>query len=528
MLSNKRNRKISLVIIAIALISSFVVLPTLFAATSTTGNLAVSISSLPSNLSVQIYITGPGAYSSMLTIVGGSSQTLTNLAIGTYNLQPGLANGWRPTQGSLITSVTAGATTQISIPYIQTSVTVQTVQLTVSPSSVPADGVSYAGITANVIGTNGLGISNQVITFSTSLGQLSSNTQTTNTAGGTSVIHLVSSLVGSASVVASCSGISSNIYTVSFTPATPTPSPTSTPSPSGSIKAPTIQLWVQSVSGATVVFNGVTLSGGPTVTVQKVMWNYGDGSTPIASWFPSSKTFNSAGPFKCTVTAYQSDGQVASASVTVTLTTPTSTPTPTPTPTPIIFAPYLSVTEGATSADSSHYYAIMTFSSDSILNDIPAIYYQYYWITATYDFKISPSQSTVALANFGLQTNPNQPSLSDLLFNVGVGAAGVAVDAAAGGAPVSTVVEGCWQASQYLMGQLNTHPSTIEFKGDTSQGSYTQPFLVEYTRSSGTGPITLTGTQSITYQMTPKPVSGDFTKLNPLPADSTTITFTIP
>ena len=172
----KRSLKVKLAIIAIALVLSLQSTQLLFATATTTGTLSISISGLPNSLSVEVYVVGPNSYTNMLNIAGGGSQTLTSLSSGAYTLEPGLgANGYEPIQGSYQLNVVAGFTASQTIPYIQQSLTVQQVQLVVSPSSQLANGISIVTLAASVVGSNGLSMGSKTVQFKASIGTLSAS-----------------------------------------------------------------------------------------------------------------------------------------------------------------------------------------------------------------------------------------------------------------------------------------------------------------------------------------------------------------
>lgn len=188
--------------------------------TSSTGSLAITISGLPSSLSVEVSVSGPNGYSALPTIAGGSTDTLTNLVPGTYTVAGGLgANGWQPTQASQTVGLTADQTASVTIQYQQVQVTVSQVNLVAYPTTQTADGNSQVTLQATVIGSNGLGMSGQTVTFTTTLGTLSSSTATTNS-GGQATVYLTSTQAGTANVQASSAGISSSVVSATFASAT--------------------------------------------------------------------------------------------------------------------------------------------------------------------------------------------------------------------------------------------------------------------------------------------------------------------
>ena len=105
-----------------------------------------------------------------------------------------------------------------------TSGGVGSITLAASPTSIPADGSSSSAITATVNDSSGNPVpSGTIITFSTTLGTLSSTSVTTTDASGTVTVSLVASTTaGTATVVCSSSGVSQNI-TVQFTGGAGTP-----------------------------------------------------------------------------------------------------------------------------------------------------------------------------------------------------------------------------------------------------------------------------------------------------------------
>ena len=83
---------------------------------------------------------------------------------------------------------------------------------------------------------------------------------------------------------------------------------------------PTIQLSQPKVSGLSVSINGVMLPTTPGANIPNpAIWNFGDGSPSVNSWFPAQHSYAQAGTYKVTATAIDSNGLTASASVNVTV-----------------------------------------------------------------------------------------------------------------------------------------------------------------------------------------------------------------
>lgn len=75
---------------------------------------------------------------------------------------------------------------------------------------------------------------------------------------------------------------------------------------SAAVGPPTLTLFLPTVVGLRVTLNGVTLPGTTGATVDRIHWDWGDGSEED-SWFPASHTYGRPGAFRITVTSYQSD-----------------------------------------------------------------------------------------------------------------------------------------------------------------------------------------------------------------------------
>ncbi len=98
------------------------------------------------------------------------------------------------------------------------------------------------------------------------------------------------------------------------------------PPPAG---PPVLSLDPPQVSGNTVSIGGLVQPGGRRITIDQVVWNWGDGISDIQNSLPATHTYSAGGPYVVRVEARQSDAQVTSASLAVSI--PTQTPTHAPT-----------------------------------------------------------------------------------------------------------------------------------------------------------------------------------------------------
>jgi len=81
---------------------------------------------------------------------------------------------------------------------------------------------------------------------------------------------------------------------------------------------PTLTLYDPQVNGLTVTINGNVAPGYSGVSISRIHWEWGDGSSGD-SGFPASHTYGKPGTYNVTVTVYQSDGLTTSKTVTVTV-----------------------------------------------------------------------------------------------------------------------------------------------------------------------------------------------------------------
>jgi hypothetical protein len=102
-----------------------------------TGSLAITMGGLPSSLSAEVSVTGPGGYSALPTIAGGATDTLTGLTPGTYTVTGGLTVGYQPTQASYSQTVTAGSTTSVTVQYASVCQGTDIMILEITPNQGP-------------------------------------------------------------------------------------------------------------------------------------------------------------------------------------------------------------------------------------------------------------------------------------------------------------------------------------------------------------------------------------------------------
>ena len=114
-------------------------------------------------------------------------------------------------------TVTAKSGDKTASITVQFTPVVSSITLTANPQSAPADGKTAVTITASILDGSGQPIPDGVeVTFSTTLGILSSTTATTS--NGLASVTLTSTTSGIAQVSASAGNITSNTVTIQFNP----------------------------------------------------------------------------------------------------------------------------------------------------------------------------------------------------------------------------------------------------------------------------------------------------------------------
>jgi hypothetical protein len=106
-------------------------------------------------------------------------------------------------------------------------------------------------------------------------------------------------------------------------PVTTTPPPSATIPPTTAAVAgpPTFALTPPLVNNQTVVIGGSIQPGGTGVTVDLVIWDWGDGIRETQNVLPVTHAYKAAGRYTITVEALQSDGKTASTSWEISITT---------------------------------------------------------------------------------------------------------------------------------------------------------------------------------------------------------------
>jgi PKD repeat protein len=97
--------------------------------------------------------------------------------------------------------------------------------------------------------------------------------------------------------------------------------------PTRSAGAPDLTVFEPEINKSTVSVNGVVFPGNLGSYIQRIHWNWGDG-TEEDQWFPASHIYAKSGNYTITVTAHQSDGLTSTKTRKVSIEIP---PTPPPT-----------------------------------------------------------------------------------------------------------------------------------------------------------------------------------------------------
>lgn len=136
-------------------------------------------------------------------------------------------------------------------------------------------------------------------------------------------------------LIAGTGGVSATIPVDSINVGTTVPDPmtritdTPTPPPPPPAGPPVVSLDPPQVSGKTVTIDGSVRPGGRGVTVDQVVWDWGDGVPELGeNRLPVTHTYEVGGVYAIRVEALQSDAQVASTSLGVSIPTPTPTHVP--------------------------------------------------------------------------------------------------------------------------------------------------------------------------------------------------------
>jgi PKD repeat protein len=105
---------------------------------------------------------------------------------------------------------------------------------------------------------------------------------------------------------------------------------------------PYLVLGVPSVENLTVTMYGVAAPGSENLTIESILWDWGDNQAPEYHDFPNSHVYGSPGNYTIVITVRQSDGQETPRTATVFVEPPVTRvttvipPTTSPTPSPIV------------------------------------------------------------------------------------------------------------------------------------------------------------------------------------------------
>jgi len=90
------------------------------------------------------------------------------------------------------------------------------------------------------------------------------------------------------------------------------------PTPVASVSSPSLTLYSPTVNDNSVSINGATSPGANRLTIVRIHWDWGDG-TSQDSWFPATHTYSNNGVYSIQGTSYQSDGQTTTQMTQVTI-----------------------------------------------------------------------------------------------------------------------------------------------------------------------------------------------------------------
>jgi PKD repeat protein len=88
---------------------------------------------------------------------------------------------------------------------------------------------------------------------------------------------------------------------------------------------PYLVLGVPVIGNLTCTMYGVAAPGSENLTIESILWDWGDNQTPEYYDFPSSHVYRSPGEYTIVITALQSDGQETTKAATVTVEQPVTT-----------------------------------------------------------------------------------------------------------------------------------------------------------------------------------------------------------
>jgi len=312
--------------------------------TANLGTLNVTISGLPSTLSVEQSITGPGNYSDLITLQGGQTQVIPNLTPGQYSVVPAVEPGYQ-NQSNYVATVNGGSTTTVTVVYTPVVVTtppattppattqpVTTPPATTPPATTPVSTPKVILIqppSPYVVGAsiifNGVATTTSPATISKIVFNFGDGSPVY-----TGWFLCTHTYTQAGSYVVTVTATDSNGQTASASETLNVVAATTTVAPT----KPTITLFTPTITGMNVNSNGVTLPTSSGATTVSIQWAWGDG-IKTTSWFPGVHTYSQNGTYTITVTATDSNGLSASASETVTIGTVTTVPTTTPVTTPV-------------------------------------------------------------------------------------------------------------------------------------------------------------------------------------------------
>ena len=188
---------------------------------------------------------------------------------------------------ALVTAGADGQTGSVSVVFV--SLAPATVNVAAAPGSLPADGLATTILTATVTDAQGAPLAGTTVTFSTSLGSLSTGSAATNAAGQASVTLTAATAPGTADVTVTA-GTVSGLTTVAFTALTV------------AVTASAQELPADGRSTATITATVTSSTGTPLAGLPVGF------ATPLGILDSTSATTNGAGQASVTLTAATTAG----------------------------------------------------------------------------------------------------------------------------------------------------------------------------------------------------------------------------
>jgi hypothetical protein len=161
------------------------------------------------------------------------------------------------------------------------------------------------------------------------------------------------------------------------------------------------------------------------------------------------------------------------------------------------------LTECARSNDGQYYYCLITVDPLALVQ-----VYNGYTPNVSFQISITPPAGT-KLRNLSLPLNPNEPDWTNVAVSIVASGAGVAIDAEAGGVPLSTIAEDLFAVLQAATQQAgSSNPSALQFAssglgGVPAQALQQLTFLVVYQATAGVQSLNLnvSGSEAWTYSL---------------------------